>query len=292
MLSLHRIAHSVRHWPMLERADWLWDRLRSPYHRLLDFSGRGVRVSIGGCCEARMQAAFCGGNWIAYEPETVAALCRWLRSHPHSLVLDVGCAVGVLAVAALFASPEVEVIAFDSDLASLKATQRMCCCAPGSRLVTVHGFLAEHPTVDGSLADAAVATSARMAASRVSGASGTTRYVCLADADRDDAIPTHSLDRLWDADTAARYAGRPILLKCDVEGAELLVLRGARKLLAEAAPNLLISVHPPALPAYGHQVTDVREYLTSAGYEIEVLAIDHEEHWWCTPSRGGDASQS
>jgi len=73
------------------------------------------------------------------------------------------------------------------------------------------------------------------------------------------------------------------LIKCDVEGAELLVLRGAHKLLARSAPDILLSVHPRALETeYGGSIIDLRNFLHAAGYEVRLLAVDHEEHWWCS----------
>lgn len=66
-----------------------------------------------------------------------------------------------------------------------------------------------------------------------------------------------------------------------VEGAELLVLRGAETFLRRVSPVLSLSVHPPALPGYGHSKADVEAFLKRLCYEVRVLAVDHEEHWWC-----------
>src|SRR5262245_29385380 len=45
--------------------------------------------------------------------------------------------------------------------------------------------------------------------------------------------------------------------------------------------NFLLSVHPPALPGYGHSKAAVEAFLRRLGYDIRCLAVDHEEHWWC-----------
>jgi hypothetical protein len=83
---------------------------------------------------------------------------------------------------------------------------------------------------------------------------------------------------------ALEGASRPILLKCDVEGAEVLVLLGAEQFLQRTMPNLLIGVHRLALPEYGHTVDDVRNFFEKLNYSICVIAVDHEEHWWCQPA--------
>lgn len=278
-MSLYRIARTIRHLPVLNRAEWLWNRLRRPFHFLINRHGRGVRIMVGGICPARLPPDFCGGDWHAYEPETIAALIDWLRHHPSGLVIDIGCSVGIMAAVTLFSSAQAEVLAIDGDLASLKMTERMCQYTDTTRLHTLHGLIsAEHAS--GLTLDSAVReTSRNLSASGLTGASGTGAYRCIGDG---DDLPTHSLDELWDADAERRFAGREVLIKCDVEGAELLVLQGASRFLARFSPTLLLSVHPPALPRYGHSVAMLRDFLIQAGYQWKVLAVDHEEHWLCT----------
>jgi hypothetical protein len=58
----------------------------------------------------------------------------------------------------------------------------------------------------------------------------------------------------------------------DIEGAELMALRGARRLLAsEHAPRLLfLEVHPHFLPAFGATPADVDALLSTHRYEVMV----------------------
>ena len=60
---------------------------------------------------------------------------------------------------------------------------------------------------------------------------------------------------------------RPDLVKIDVEGAELLVLRGAAKLLGESCPTIILAVHPYWLPK-GHSSQQIFELLTRYGYSV------------------------
>jgi FkbM family methyltransferase len=57
----------------------------------------------------------------------------------------------------------------------------------------------------------------------------------------------------------------PSTIKVDVEGGELLVLRGAAKLLREHKPALFMEIHSPEL------ARDCRKLLEELGYEIELL---------------------
>lgn len=60
---------------------------------------------------------------------------------------------------------------------------------------------------------------------------------------------------------------RPNLVKIDVEGAELLVLHGARNLLRESHPAIILAVHPPWLPS-GQSTADIVAFLEANGYGV------------------------
>jgi FkbM family methyltransferase len=62
---------------------------------------------------------------------------------------------------------------------------------------------------------------------------------------------------------------RPRVLKIDVEGAEFDVLRGARRVLAEAEPMIFLSVHPHQLAELGASVDVLRNLIVSLDYRIE-----------------------
>jgi len=69
-------------------------------------------------------------------------------------------------------------------------------------------------------------------------------------------------------DTFCREMGmRPNLVKIDVEGAELLVLRGARRLLSEYYPTIILAVHPYWLPP-GQSPAQIIELLKTYGYTV------------------------
>ncbi|MEQ8384392.1 MAG: FkbM family methyltransferase [Coleofasciculus sp. A1-SPW-01] len=63
-------------------------------------------------------------------------------------------------------------------------------------------------------------------------------------------------------------------IKIDVEGAELEVLRGAENLLKQWHPTLLIEVHGFALPNFGSNVNELRNFLKNIGYQESVLDSD------------------
>jgi FkbM family methyltransferase len=64
-------------------------------------------------------------------------------------------------------------------------------------------------------------------------------------------------------------------MKIDVEGAEGLVLRGARETLRRWAPLLVLEFSPPALEAVSRMSgTEVLQLLTDLGYQIDVIGDD------------------
>jgi FkbM family methyltransferase len=276
MSYFRHTAQFVRHLPELEPAHWLWRLLRKPYQCVLDPSGRGVAVRAGGVARIRVPIEFVGWSWETYEPEAVAAFVNGLRQHPRGMVLDVGNSFGVYSAVALFIGTDIEVVAFDPDLASLAALRRLCHHADRRRLQSIHGFLGQTANRAESVDRAAIVTERELEAIE---APEPTRYICLDPEGRSPhaaSIPYRRLDDLFPAD-----GRRSVLLKCDVEGAELHVLLGAERVLPHYRPSLLLSVHPDALTVYGHSKEMVADYLRRLGCEVNCLAVDHEEHWWC-----------
>lgn len=62
----------------------------------------------------------------------------------------------------------------------------------------------------------------------------------------------------------------PDVIKIDVEGAEGLVLRGAKRLLAQYKPRLSIEVHPGAIEMFGDTTETILSLLDGAGYTVHM----------------------
>lgn len=88
------------------------------------------------------------------------------------------------------------------------------------------------------------------------------------------------VNQFWNGDL------KPDHITIDVEGAELLVLRGAEQTLRKHKPLVWCSVHPDMMERdYQHTKADLLFFMDECGYEAELLAIDHEEHWFFTPKK-------
>jgi len=73
----------------------------------------------------------------------------------------------------------------------------------------------------------------------------------------------------------------PNLIKIDVEGAEMNVLRGARACIQKYKPILHVEVHPALLHLFNTSARQIRDFLTELGYSIEVKRKGDEEHYIC-----------
>jgi hypothetical protein len=78
------------------------------------------------------------------------------------------------------------------------------------------------------------------------------------------SVPARSLDSLLNE-------GRlppPTVIKLDIEGAEILALRGARQLLTEPGKPraLFIEIHDTFLPGFGSSADEVDALLNEFGY--------------------------
>ena len=65
----------------------------------------------------------------------------------------------------------------------------------------------------------------------------------------------------------------PDVIKIDVEGAEMNVLRGAEETLVSETPRLYMEVHPNLLTRFDHTPDDIYRFLTELGFTV--VMADH-----------------
>ncbi|WP_414664106.1 FkbM family methyltransferase [Horticoccus sp. 23ND18S-11] len=279
----YQTGRRLRRMPLLRHATWFWTAAHLPIFAFLRLGQWPVRQKLARGLVWRIPGFFLRRDWENYEREAVGALIDWCRlptARP-KILLDVGSSVGPYSAVALFADHELETYAFEPDFESLRFAPQFCLYAPGSRLRCVHGFIADVQGDGETLAVAVQRTEAAMASAGRHPKLPLTCYRVLNGAGA-EAIPKRSLDQL--TDNGAGLDGRPVVLKIDVEGWELEVLRGAAELLRRVRPPVLLSVHPDVLPKLGHTTAEVGDYLRALGYQWKVVGVDHEEHWWCAPA--------
>lgn len=276
---LKKIAYSIRHLPVISKAEWIWNILRKPYHSLLNFSDTGVTVNYrDDDLKIKIPPQYYSVHLTEYEKKATSKLISWIKNYQDCFIIDIGCANGLLSAICLFTSEKCEVIGIDSDLASLKASQLMTKYASGDRFGVVNGLISENSSSSESLNEVFLSTKKSIKESNLTGNPKTTKYINL-DKNQDGKIPIYTIDHL--------FKNHPInqthkFIKCDVEGAELFVLRGAINFIQKYQPIILLSVHPDILPLFNCSVEAVKKQLDEINYTYMIIDIDHEEHWWCT----------
>jgi FkbM family methyltransferase len=91
---------------------------------------------------------------------------------------------------------------------------------------------------------------------------GKTHMSATADADVSVPVPTLTIDGFY-APLAPR---RVRLIKCDVEGAELLVFRGAEQTIAKWRPIVFCEINAEFCLRYGHRMEDVFAFFAARSY--------------------------
>lgn len=94
---------------------------------------------------------------------------------------------------------------------------------------------------------------------------------------RSQGIPTITID-------AIGLSRKIDAITLDVEGAEMLVMQGAQRVLAEHRPLVWASVHPDLMERDYHVTPDdLSDLMRSCGYRQRLLAVDHEHHVMFSP---------
>jgi FkbM family methyltransferase len=252
MNLLERAGVAIRHAPALERADWLWDRIRPAYDRVLAkvVRGRGLERVINGTDRFRLSAESRGFIAEEYEPAVWRRVMREVEAGDH--VAEVGASMGLYALAfAGRVGVAGRVTAFEPDPESASALEaNVGVNGWGDRITVIRAAVGQS---SGQVRFAA----ARGLESRIE-----TRPTM---GDGVITVPMVTLD-----DT---LAGRPIdVIKVDVEGFEQQVLEGARRILTNQRGRpraILVEVHPFAWPESGTTSASFLGLLDEMSYRVE-----------------------
>jgi FkbM family methyltransferase len=263
--TLHRVGSRLRHSPFLEEQRWLWETLEPTWQRMFKrFSAeRGYPAHIN---DDIFRLVYSYGSRYdradkrEYEPDIYNAFVKDISEG--TVVFDIGAHVGFFTLAA---SKRVGrrgfVYAFEP--------------APETAAI-----LKQHVSFNEWRDHTEVVTSV------ISDAIGTVSFFAYG-----DSMASSMREENWELAAEHRTAPvskievpsvtldafckerrvKPDVLKIDVEGAELLVLRGATEFLKNNSPIIHCEVHPPLMKHFNYSVEDFMAHLDKFGYKLERL---------------------
>lgn len=189
---------------------------------------------------------------LGWNPEEYAAFREAVK--PGATVFDVGANLGAYTVLfAQWVGPSGKVVAFEPAPASATGLRRLVALNDVSSRVEI--------------VEAAVSAAVGTARFASDGASGANAVVAAAHAGGGViTVPTTSVDAFCDT-----HGLRPAVIKIDVEGEELEVLRGARRTLSLPSVQIFLELHPAAWAARGITAASMRAELDALGLTAEPL---------------------
>jgi FkbM family methyltransferase len=223
----------------------IWTRLRN---------GMKIRVAWNDCIGS---AIYRDGY---YEPEMVALFEKLLK--PGMIFFDVGAHVGQFTlVASRLVGPKGSVHSFEPDSTTfewLQANVR----ANGLSNVVANSV---------ALADDTGTKTFYLATSDDIGSNSLRPPSPLHDSGRSRTVNCITLDEYVDS----RGITRVDVIKADIEGAELLLLRGARKLLGgDSAPVFILEFEEVRQQAFGYSCVQLADELLRNGYSLFRIGAD------------------
>jgi FkbM family methyltransferase len=226
---------------------------RHPFPARFEVEGRQIAF----WCDLRNSLArevyFLG----TYEPQETLLLGSLL--HPGVSFVDVGAHWGYFSLlAAVRVGPEGRVLAIEADPRVFDTLRRTLDLNAGSSVEAVHIAVGDR---GGTLVLHGFDEQAdNWGVSSIANGQGGTSF----------SVPSQPLDALLESHQVSEVQ----LLKMDIEGAEILALRGAERLLKEKRIHrMLLEVHPQQLERLGSSASELLQLLRGHGYQL--WAVDH-----------------
>jgi FkbM family methyltransferase len=249
-MSLH-----FKHQLILGLKRVLYGRRGEPYR----IDGRTLRY-LPGTRPVRMRYAHSKSSNARYDALQVV----WFTTHlkEGDLALDIGAHCGEYSILmAAHCGSTGQVVAFEPDPYAREFLAKNLGLNPGIKRPTVEACACSDEIGEAILFSRGGNSQSSLARSAVE---------FLPDHHSEEIrVPTITLDSYL----AEHGLGDPRCVKIDAEGAEILILKGARGVLASAA-DVICELHPYAWPEFGNTLDELKQLAAAAGRRIRYLDRD------------------
>lgn len=234
--------------------------LRTPIKHIFRFFlrlitlNRGVKIDLGGQMPVRLDYRFYFNRYETWGNAHNDGFLKLLETcQGKDVVLDVGAHIGLCALPiSKVISPNGKVYAFEPSMGNLTYLQKHIAYNKTQNISVLPFLVGEHSKDDVSFYESPEPTgmNALIQYKDLPNANWVTRrQISL-----DDFCQEHNII--------------PNVIKIDVEGAEVGVLRGARKTIYEHQPTVILSIHPRHLQLMGESIDTLTKIIADMQYNI------------------------
>lgn len=271
-----RVARSIRHSPKLSSFESFWDIVRPGYRKLLStLAGKqGLPIEIEGIGNVFAPSSFLDGDVDELE---VPMLRRFVQAIlPDCCLYDVGASLGLHSlVGGSQMGEKAEIHAFEPE--TISCAKYWANTGLLRKRMKVHlsrCFISDVSTTSNPLD----LSPQQLLLDSPDLMARPGHHLYLFDQPEGERIHQISLD-----DYVKAGARPPTVVKSDIEGAELLLLKGAVSILQKYRPVLFISLHPELISKFDHTPEEFYGFLSSQGYQWEILNSVGETHVYAYP---------
>jgi len=262
---IHRLGSRIRHSSYLRGQTWLWESVepwwQGAFHRAL--KNKGFATHVNGdvfLLDYALGARYDREDHRSYEPVFYNSFVQRVR--PDMKIADIGAHFGFFTLgAALRVGDQGRVYAFEPSPETAGTLERNVLFNRWQDRIEIVRSVVSN--TDGLVSFYTYGTSMAASLSR--------ENVERLNPERPPAaaetkVPSVTLDQFCRTRKITLD-----LVKIDVEGAELLVLRGAREMLREDRPLVLCEIHPLQMQQCGCSQAELISFLSEVGYRVEPL---------------------
>jgi FkbM family methyltransferase len=263
--TIHRIGSRIRHSSLLERQRWLWERVEPYWEATFERASRnsGFATHVNGdvfVVEYALGARYDRQDQRSYEPVFYRAFVD--RIQPGMHVADVGAHVGFFTLgAALRVGHRGKVFSFEPSPSTVVSLRRN---------VALNRWQGRVEVIEAAVSDKEGSVSFFTNGMSMA-ASLSRKNVEVLNPERPTAAAEVMVRSLTLDQVCRSRRERLDIIKIDVEGAELLALRGAREILETDRPIILCEIHPLHMQQCGCTFEEMKQFIDSVRYSLDPL---------------------